>query len=144
MTRALVLVALLLPLQQALACQGLVVTKAWIREPPPGSEVVAAYMTLHNDRSEPLRIDGWHAAGFGGAMLHETVQHGNASRMVMRGALEIPGKATIELKPGGLHFMLSKPSDPLTRGKETRLQLRCGEHVTTTSLRVQGLEESPP
>ena len=38
--------------RDALACDGLVVEHAWLRQPPPGSTVAAAYFEARNDGTQ--------------------------------------------------------------------------------------------
>ena len=63
MNRLLILLVLLLPTIPALACPGLVVREAWVREPPPGARGTAAYFTLRNDGAQTLVLDGGMSIG---------------------------------------------------------------------------------
>ena len=107
------------------ACDGLTASSAWVREPPPGSAASAAFMTLTNTGARPVTVSGWEARGFGSTMLHETVIEGSTARMVMRESLVVAPGAKVELRPGSLHFMLMKPSAPVTSGSTVTLVLAC-------------------
>lgn len=107
------------------ACDRLAAAAAWVREPPPGSAASAAFMTLSNPGAQAVTITGWEARGFGTTMLHETVFDGSTARMVMRDSLVVAPGAKVELRPGGLHLMLMKPSAPVTAGSSVALRLTC-------------------
>lgn len=108
------------------ACEGLDVVSAWIREPPPGATAAAAYATLRNNGSDPLRIDRVSASGFGMAMLHETVREGDRVRMRHREHLTVPAGGELVLAPGGIHIMLMQPAVALRAGDERVLSFGCG------------------
>src|SRR5690606_27591261 len=65
----------------AAACATLALQAAWLREPPPGASVTAAYGRLRNTGEETLRVDGVASPRFGSAMFHETVHEGDRARM---------------------------------------------------------------
>jgi len=121
----------------AAACEGLAVTDAWIREPPPGASAVAVYMTLTNTGNDALAIDTLTSPAFAHGMLHETVRDGERVRMqsVARLPLAPGGRAT--LAPGALHGMLMKPREGMPRaGERIEIVIGCGEQSTHLTLPV--------
>ncbi|MGE3774064.1 MAG: copper chaperone PCu(A)C [Gammaproteobacteria bacterium] len=113
------------------ACEGLAVTEAWIREPPPGANAVAAYMTLSNTGNETLVLDALTSPGFARGMLHETVQDGDRVRMRHVPRLSLAPGQRVRLAPGALHGMLMQPRAALPRaGERVELVLDCGEKST--------------
>src|SRR5579864_7905125 len=72
----------------------LTVADAWVRA-TPGVEVAAAYMTLHNDGAQPLRIVAVRSGVAGHAMIHETRLENGQSVMRPREPLDIPAGATV-------------------------------------------------
>ena len=125
------------------ACDGLSVSGSWVREPPPGSTTLAAFMTLTNPGSKPMVITAWRAPDFDTTMLHETVVEGGIARMVMREKLEVPAEGSVALKPGGLHLMLVKPSAPVTAGSRVRLVLSCADGELSFQSPVRRADETP-
>ena len=119
------------------SCDGLTVSSAWVREPPPGSTASAAFMTLANLGKQAVTVTGWLARGFGATMLHETVLDGSTARMVMRESLAVAPGAKVELQPGGLHLMLMKPSAPVVAGGTVALVLRCAGGSLALEVPVQ-------
>ena len=51
-----------------LACDGLKLEHVWLRQPPPGSEVVAAYFDAHNEGPNEVIIEAVASPDFSGAM----------------------------------------------------------------------------
>ena len=127
----------------ATACDGLSVTGSWVREPPPGSTTLAAFMTLTNAGNKPISITAWRAPDFGMTMLHETVLEGGTARMLMREKLEVPALGSAALKPGGLHLMLMKPSAPMRSGTKVRLVLSCNDGDLSLEVPVRREDATP-
>ncbi len=93
----------------------LVASDAWVRV-TPGTEVAAAYLTLHNGGSEPVSIVGVRSALASMAMIHETRLIGTQSTMRAREELILAPGATLRFAPGGLHVMLHDLSPGLKPG----------------------------
>ena len=100
----------------------LTVTDAWVRA-VPGAPTAAAYMTLHNGGTQPLRITGVRSPLAGMAMIHETTIAGGISTMRAHAGLDIAPGATVRLAPEGLHIMLSDLAHPLAVGTPVPLEL---------------------
>jgi hypothetical protein len=100
----------------------LTASDAWVRV-IPGAEVAAAYLTLHNDGSEPVSIVGVRSPLASMAMIHETRLTGSQSSMRAREELIIAPGETLRLTPGGLHVMLHELSPALKPGDEVPLVL---------------------
>ena len=112
---------------------------AWIRA-TPGSDVAAAYLTLHNTGPDPVVVVGVRSARAGHAMIHETSIANGQSTMRPHEPLRIAGGATVRLAPGGLHIMLQMLTGPLAPGDEVPLQLLLqGGGTLTVSARVRAL-----
>jgi copper(I)-binding protein len=79
--------------------------EAWIRA-VPGSDVAAAYLTLHNAGTQPVVVVGVRSPAAGMAMIHETALVGGKSTMRPHERLRVGAGETVRLAPGGLHIML--------------------------------------
>jgi len=125
-------------LAAALACAGepaaseLVVRDAWVREPPPGSEVGAAYLTLSNRSSRVLTVVDFDSPAAEAAMLHETRIESGQARMRPQSTLVLAAGQTVVLKPGGLHVMLHGLKQPLKPGEHIPLVLKLGDGRSIT------------
>ncbi len=112
---------------------------AWIRV-TPGSDMAAAYLTLHNPGTLPLLITGVRSPRAASAMIHETQITNGQSRMRPHEPLAIAAGATVRLAPGGLHIMLHGLTGPLQPGDEVPLVLQLeGGGSVTVSARVRAL-----
>lgn len=117
------------------------VQDAWIRA-IPGSDVAAAYLTLHNSGTQPLFVVGVRSPRAQQAMIHETTVANGQSRMRARERLRVGPGETLRLAPGGLHIMLHMPTRPLAPGEEVPLLLLLeGGATVTVSARVRALGE---
>ena len=98
--RALPLLALLLvamgltPRVGSAAGSNLVVAGAWIRQPPPGSDVAAVYLSLENAGTSAVKLTGVECPIASMAMMHETVESGGQSKMRMLDAVPLAPGAT--------------------------------------------------
>ena len=100
----------------------LTVADAWVRA-APGAEVAAAYMTLHNEGTRPLRIVAVRSGVASQAMIHETRLENGQSVMRAHEPLDVAAGATVKLAPGGLHVMLTELAHPLAVGEQVPLEL---------------------
>ncbi len=81
----------------------------WTRATPPGAAVAVVYVEIVNngDKADRLVSISSPLAEAGG--IHETKMDGDVMQMRrVEGGLEIPPGATVALKPGGIHGMLTK------------------------------------
>lgn len=81
------------------------VSDAWVRAMPPGQEMTAAYLQLHNPGTSTVSILGVRSDA-GMASLHETRVDGGRSTMRPVGSLTIEAGGGVSMAPGGLHIML--------------------------------------
>jgi periplasmic copper chaperone A len=98
------------------------VRDVWVR-PGNAGGTTAVYMTIQNPDSEAEELlnASTDAAEF--VELHMSmIQHGDLMTMEEQESVEIPGRSTVELAPGGLHVMLInllvelQPGDTITLG----------------------------
>jgi copper(I)-binding protein len=131
--------ALLLCTVALAAAPPLAAQDAWIRA-TPGSDVAAAYLTLHNTAAHAVSIIGVRCACAGHAMIHESAISNGQATMRPREPLLIAAGATLRFAPGGLHIMLQGLTRPLTTGDEVPLELLLeGGGSLSVSARVRAL-----
>jgi copper(I)-binding protein len=119
----LVLVGLLAPLRSSAADTNLVVAGAWIRQPPPGSDVAAVYLSLQNAGIEAVKLTGAQCPLAAMVMMHETVEANGQSHMRALTAVTLAPGAAIAFTPGGRHIMLHGLAHPLQVGERVPLVL---------------------
>jgi copper(I)-binding protein len=116
----------------ALAAQTMDVTGGWVREAPPTSRVLAAYMQIINLTDTDLTITGITSPDFESADLHRTVVEGGVASMLPVPELVIPAAGSVLLEPGGLHLMLFEPVRSLVQGDSVTLVLHRSDGICIT------------
>lgn len=101
----------------------LVASDAWIRTPPPGSPVMAGYVTLRNDGVREVRFAKLRSDAFGAIEIHEMRDSGGMMRMRPVPELVIQPGDTETLAPGGLHLMLFRPTREIADGATVTIDL---------------------
>lgn len=115
--RALFAIALTLVSSASGASDTLIISDAWVRATPPGKMMTAGYASLENVSKDVITITGVSAEVAGHTSLHETRIERDRSTMRPVAKLSIKSGERVSLKPGGLHIMLMKLSEPLTDGQ---------------------------
>ena len=102
---------------------GVSVRDSWIREAPPGVGVMAGYMELRNNRSQPQVLVAASSSGFESAMFHRTIIKDGIAGMVHAPQVELTANASLIFAPGGYHLMLMKPKRTLRAGDPVVVKL---------------------
>ncbi len=110
------------------------VENSWISEAPPVSKVMVAYMTINNKSSEAIDITKAESELYSSIEFHETIHEDGMARMVRHNSLNIPAGSRLELKRGGPHLMLFKPTKHLTAGDTVSIKLTTKNNATKTIL----------
>jgi copper(I)-binding protein len=114
------------------ASETLDITHPWVREAPPSSRVLAAYMSITNTGDSTATIVGISSTEFESAELHRTIIHEGVASMQHIKQLEIPANGSIKLEPGGLHLMLMNPHHALSAGDSVSLTIHLGSGICMT------------
>jgi periplasmic copper chaperone A len=123
MLLVLLAMSVLAPVCAPAADSNLVVGGAWIRQPPPGSDVAAVYLSLLNAGTEAVRLTGAECPLAAMVMMHETVEANGQSQMRALTAVTLAPGAAIAFAPGGRHIMLHGLAHPLQVGERVPLVL---------------------
>ena len=115
--RALLVIALTLVASASVASDNLVISDAWVRATPPGKIMTAGYASIENMSNDVITITGVSAEVAGHTSLHETRIERDRSTMRPVAQLSIKAGESVSLKPGGLHIMLMRLSEPLSDGQ---------------------------
>jgi len=109
----------------AAVADGTVVARdAWVREAPPGAQVLAAYLALENPGTKADKLVAVLSPDFARVEIHATEIRDGIARMIALDTLPIPAHAVVKLAPGGYHLMLHRPRRALAAGMSVTLQLR--------------------
>jgi len=120
----------------AQACEGLQAKDAFIPEAPPGLPM-AGYVSLHNDGTQALTVDGASSPDFGAVELHRTVYQDGNARMLRDQKLSIAPGADGAFARGSYHLMLFRPQKPLKAGDTVTIELKCGDAATPVQFSVK-------
>ena len=121
---ALVLMAISVAPRFAIAADSnLVVGGAWIRQPPPGSDVAAVYLSLQNIGTKSVKLTGVECPIAGMAMLHESREVGGQSQMRALASVSLAPGASMAFSPESKHIMLHGLAHPLQVGERVPLVL---------------------
>jgi periplasmic copper chaperone A len=90
----------------------------------PTAKAGTVYMTLTNNSSKVDHLLSISTAASDTAQLHESVEKDGVATMKPVETLEIPAGGMVELKPGGLHIMLTGLKAPLKMGDMIMLELK--------------------
>ncbi|KAB0268088.1 DUF1775 domain-containing protein [Microvirga brassicacearum] len=94
------------------------IEQPWSRATPAGAKVGGGYLRVTNAGKEPDRLIGGTFPLASRVELHEMSMTDNVMRMKqLPGGLEIKPGETVELKPGGYHFMFLELRDGLRDGQ---------------------------
>ena len=118
----LVLSAILAPVT-ASADSNLVVAGAWIRQPPPGTDVASVYLSLENVGTKAVKLTGVECPLASMAMMHETLESGGQSQMRALPSVSLAPGASTAFGPGGKHIMLHGLAHPLQIGERVPIVL---------------------
>lgn len=110
----------------------IIASHIWIREAPPGVEVMAGYMTLANQTGNALTLNTVTSPNFGEVALHRTLQRTGAVSMQPVKSLVLPAHASVKLAPGSYHLMLMQPAKPLYVGDLVTLSLTFSDGSSLT------------
>jgi copper(I)-binding protein len=96
----------------------------WIRLPPVAMPMMAGFVRIENPCAQAAVVVSAESLSFEEVTVHETREVDGVNKMRELGQLRIePGKA-VELKPGGMHLMLSRPYQALKEGEEVVIVLK--------------------
>ncbi len=109
----------LIPLSHA--ADTVTVTDAWVRLPPPGAQIAAAYLTLSS--KQVLSLSQISSPAAEAVEIHTMSTRSGVMEMRQLTELELPAGKSVKLEPGGLHFMLINLKKPLKEGDSVQLML---------------------
>jgi len=101
----------------------LVVAGAWVRQPPPGSDVAAVYLSLENVGTRAVKLISVECPLASMAMMHETLESGGQSQMRALNSVSLAPGASTAFTPKGKHIMLHGLAHPLQVGERVPIVL---------------------
>lgn len=90
----------------------------------PGQPVGGGFITITNKGGEDDKLVSATSAQAGEVQLHEMAMEGEVMKMrQLTDGIAVPAGQTVELKPGGLHLMFFKVSEPFKEGTTVAVTL---------------------
>ena len=111
----------------------LVMSDCWARASVPGARSAAIYGSFRNDGKRSLAIEEVTSEIAGMIMIHETVLENNMVMMSPVDELRIAPGDEIELKPGGVHMMLTGLTRALIEKDVFQIRLVFSDGSTATA-----------
>ena len=99
------------------------VENPWIFAVPPGAKDTAAFMTLVNTGTVPVRVTAGKTSAAARVAPMVTTKHEGQMGMKDVPYLEVPAKGKVTLAPGGDHLMIYGLKSPLKAGEPVVLSL---------------------
>jgi len=119
-----IVLSLLMAIPTAFAAEGsLMVQDPWVREAPPLSKVLAAYLVVENKGKQNRTLNGASSPAFERVEMHKTEVRDGVANMLRQDKLEIPGGGSLAFESGAYHLMLIGPLKPLHMGDRIELSL---------------------
>lgn len=103
------------------------VKDAWIRVAPPGAMMLAGYAELVNEGDIAVTLNAASSDAFEFTEIHKTVEIDGVARMRQVPELVIAPGQSVRLQPGGMHFMLMRPRQPVNEGDTLVIDLLTAE-----------------
>ncbi len=102
----------------------LVIDHPWSRATPKGATVAGGYMKITNTGTTPDRLTGGATEAAKKFEIHEMKMDGAVMKMrELPNGVEIPPGATVELKPGSYHIMMTTLAKPFAKGDRVKASL---------------------
>ncbi len=99
----------------------IVVGHPWARATPGGATAGAGYAKITNKGQAPDRLISGSYPGAEALEIHEMKMDGDVMQMrQLKDGLEIPAGATVELKPGATHLMVTGLKKPIATGPDVK------------------------
>lgn len=117
--------AMLLSKSAAIAASDeITVENAWVREAPPFSNVLGAYLMVKNSSQQARVLSGATTPSFERVEMHKTEIKDGVASMIRQKALDIPANGSLLFESGGYHLMLIGPVKPLHAGDKVEMSLQ--------------------
>jgi copper(I)-binding protein len=119
------------------------VTDGFVRAVPPGQQVSAAFMTIHNDDMNDHKVVSASSPAAKNVELHTHTHDNGVMKMRQIPEINLPAGGDAILKPGGLHVMLIGLTQELTADKPVAVTIKFEDgSEKALSLPVKGMMPS--
>lgn len=120
---ALLLIAIGVASAHEYSAKGVTVAHPWARATPGGAKVGGAYLEIKAAAGKSDRLVGARSPAAGAVEIHNHINEGGIVKMRRIDAIALKPGASLILKPGGYHLMLTDLKAPLKEGDLLKLTL---------------------
>jgi len=99
------------------------VKNPWVRTAPPNAPMLGAFMQIHNNTNNDLKLLSATAARYKKTELHKTINNDGLMKMAQQEFMPIKAKSSLNLKPGSWHIMLISPDVVPIEGDTVKINL---------------------
>jgi len=103
---------------------GIVIKDAWVREAPPTTKVMAAYLSIENHTDKQAILKEISSSSFNRVEIHKNILKNGMSAMKRQQQLIIPAQGSVDMKSQGYHLMLFNPASALKAGDTVKFSLK--------------------
>lgn len=105
-----------------ISTQAISINKVWIREAPPNSKILAAYLQIENNSAESIDLVAAESEAFERIEFHLSEMTNGVARMRTQDKISVTANSTFEFTPGGYHLMLINPTVPMREGMHATIK----------------------
>jgi len=104
------------------AADSLKFSAAYIPEAPPGAQVLAGFMYIHNPSNQAIEITAVSSPNFDTVEMHLSKEVNGLAKMLAQKSLKIAANSTLALRSGSFHLMLIKPKQTMRDGDKALIK----------------------
>ena len=116
----------------SIPAESIMIENAWIREAPPNSKIMAAYLDIINGSDDEYVLIAAQSDAFEKIEFHLSATKDSVTHMHKQEQIVIPPHTTFTFKPGSYHFMLFNNLFPMRVGHKAAIQLLFENGATHT------------
>lgn len=105
-----------------LFAESILIKNAWIREAPPNSKTMSAYLEIMNSSDNAFVLTSAKSDGFENIEFHLSEIKDSVARMHKQANIVIAPQTTFTFKPGSYHLMLFNNVLPMRAGQAVTIQ----------------------
>ncbi len=119
-----------LSISTSYAADSLNILHAYIPEAPPGAQVLAGFMKIHNPSKQAIEIKAVSSPDFNSVEIHLSRDVNGIAKMLPQKSLMIAANSTLDLQPGSYHLMLIKPKQMMRAGDKALIKFSLSDNTS--------------
>jgi len=119
-----------LSISTSYAADSLNILDAYIPEAPPGAQVLAGYMKIHNTSKQAIEIKAVSSPDYNSVEMNLSREVDGIAKMLPQQSLKIVANSTLALQPGSYHLMLIKPKQMMRAGDKALIKFSLSNNTS--------------